>query len=210
LFEHEAKNSSKVASKNKANGTSNQSKKTVKTVAKPEKTPNAKTPGKVAKAKEEKAAVPERNIDPSEFKKLRTIDEELIIYVIKDGDTLKSIAKKYYGVATKERAIADLNFIDNPNTVKVGEEIIVDVKPLGKSEKVKSAFKNSTVSKLFAPEGKTTYTIRKGDTLGKIARQFFGKSTAAGKLMKANPGLNPRNLRIGDVLIIPDSRGDNA
>lgn len=75
-----------------------------------------------------------RDIDPNEFKKLKTIDEELIIYVIKEGDTLKSIASKYYGSATKERVIADLNFIEKTSSIKVGEEIIVDVRPLNKSK----------------------------------------------------------------------------
>lgn len=84
---------------------------------------------------EEAPAQRARDIDLSEFKKLRTIDEELIIYVIKDGDSLKSIAEKYYGAATKERTIADLNFIEKPSSIKVGEEIIVDVRPLGKSGK---------------------------------------------------------------------------
>jgi hypothetical protein len=72
-------------------------------------------------------------INPNEFKKLKTIDEELIIYVIKEGDTLKSIASKYYGNPSKERAIADLNFIELTSSIKVGEEIIVDVRPLTKS-----------------------------------------------------------------------------
>jgi nucleoid-associated protein YgaU len=173
------------------------------------KTELAKTSKPEAPVSVTKSAPPTRNIDLSEFKKLRTIDEELIIYVIKDGDTLKSVAQKYYGAQSKERAIADLNFIDNPSSIKVGEEIIVDVKPLGKADKVKTAVRNSNISQVFAPEGKTTYTIKKGDTLGKIARQFYGRISDVSKLMKANPGLKPTNLRIGDVIIIPD-RGDNA
>lgn len=164
---------------------------------------------KVAAVEENKLAAPVRNIDPSEFKKLRTIDEELIIYVIKDGDTLKSIAQKYYGTKTRERAIADLNFIENPASVKVGEEIIVDVKPLGKSEAVKKAVKSSKIGQMFLTDDKT-YTIKKGDTLGKIAKNIFGKSSAATLLLEANPGLTPRNLKIGDVLMIPENRGDKA
>ena len=71
-----------------------------------------------------------RKINPSEFKKLRTMDEELIIYVVKNGDTLKSISENYYGTASKERTIADLNFIEKSSSVRVGEEIIVEVRPL--------------------------------------------------------------------------------
>lgn len=108
-------------------------------VAKVEKKPEVKE-AKVAAAPvvEEAPAERPRNIDLSEFKKLRTIDEELIIYVIKEGDSLKSVAEKYYGSASKERAIADLNFIEKSSSVKVGEEIIVDVRPLNKSGKSNS------------------------------------------------------------------------
>ncbi len=83
-------------------------------------------------AAEAKATV-NRKINPSEFKKLRTMDEELIIYVVKSGDTLKSISENYYGTAAKERVIADLNFIEKSSAVRVGEEIIVEVRPLSKS-----------------------------------------------------------------------------
>ena len=74
-----------------------------------------------------------RKINPNEFKKLRTMDEELIIYVVKSGDTLKSISENYYGTASKERIIADLNFIEKSSAVRVGDEIIVEVRPLSKS-----------------------------------------------------------------------------
>ncbi len=107
--------------------------------AKAEKAPARETvvAAAPAKAVEEEVQRP-RNIDPAEFKKLRTIDEELIIYVVKEGDSLKSVAEKYYGSASKERAIADLNFIEKSSSVKVGEEIIVDVRPLNKSGKSNS------------------------------------------------------------------------
>ncbi len=107
--------------------------------AKVEKKPEVKeTKVAAAPVAEEAPAERPRNIDLSEFKKLRTIDEELIIYVIKEGDSLKSVAEKYYGNASKERAIADLNFIEKASSVKVGEEIIVDVRPLNKSGKSNS------------------------------------------------------------------------
>ncbi|MBU1109412.1 MAG: LysM domain-containing protein [Candidatus Riflebacteria bacterium] len=157
-------------------------------------------------------AVPTRQIDMSEFKKLRTIDEELVIYVIKQGDTLKSIAEKYYGQATKERTIADLNFIEKPSSIKVGEEIIVDVKPLGKSEQVTSSLAKTGRLPDPAMNGAKTYTVQKGDTLGKIAREHLGSSgsNSVNSLMKANPGLNARNLKIGEIIVIPDNKGDNA
>lgn len=102
-------------------------KKTVaKTPTKTEEKSNTKNTVKVAEAK----STVNRKINPSEFKKLRTMDEELIIYVVKSGDTLKSISENYYGTSSKERVIADLNFIEKSSSVRVGEEIIVEVRPL--------------------------------------------------------------------------------
>ncbi len=68
--------------------------------------------------------------DPSEFKTLRTIDEELVIYIVKKDDTIRTIAQKYYGKPDKEKSIADFNFIEHGSALKPGEEIIVDVLPL--------------------------------------------------------------------------------
>ncbi|GAB4283227.1 MAG: hypothetical protein Kow0029_29230 [Candidatus Rifleibacteriota bacterium] len=193
----QTKDSGKIESK-AVSTNKKQKAETVKTVAAP-------TPKQI----DEKVVAKTRNIDPSEFKKLRTIDEELVIYVIKEGDTLRSIAEKYYGTAAKERVIADLNFIENPSSVKVGEEIIVDVQPLGKAEEINKAVKNSQISAAFSGD-KKTYTIKKGDTLGGIAKRLLGKSSAAGLIIKANPGLNPRNLKIGDIIVVPEINGGNT
>lgn len=93
-----------------------------------------KTAEKTKIAAVDAKATATRKINPSEFKKLRTMDEELIIYVVKSGDTLKSISENYYGTASKERTIADLNFIEKSSAIRVGEEIIVEVRPLSNSK----------------------------------------------------------------------------
>lgn len=167
----------------------------------------AKTP--VEPKAEIPAPVKTRQIDSSEFKKLRTIDEELVIYVIKDGDTLRSIAEKYYGEAARERTIADLNFIEKTSSIKIGEEIIVDVKPLSKTESVSKSARAGKIADTFY-EGKKTYKIQKGDTLGKIARDHLGKSSLSSLIIKANPGLDLKNLKVGEVIVIPENKGDNA
>ncbi len=55
----------------------------------------------------------------------------------------------------------------------------------------------------FCPDG-TVYTIRRGDTLYTIANRF---DFTVAQLMAANPGLNPRNLQIGQQICIPSAAG---
>lgn len=45
-----------------------------------------------------------------------------------------------------------------------------------------------------------TYTIRPGDTFHSIAMMH---SMSTEELMRANPGVNPYNLRIGQQIVIP-------
>lgn len=167
---------------------------------------------------------PPRKIDNKEFKTLRTIDEELVIYVMKPGDSLKSVAEKYYGDPAKVRLIADINFIDNHGSVKVGEEIIVDVLPLkgkknssGKSGKTlgklasgSSPASSASLASVSAVKESGEYTIQRGDTLSILAKRFFGSAGKASLILNANPGLNARNLKVGAVITIPQERNGKA
>lgn len=45
-----------------------------------------------------------------------------------------------------------------------------------------------------------TYTIRSGDLVGKIAKS---QNTTVDAILKANPGLNPSRLKIGQVINLP-------
>lgn len=69
-------------------------------------------------------------------------------YLIQPGDDISSIAKKFN---TKENIIMDLNNIPFPDMIRAGKEIIV---PINKE-------------KYFE-----YYTIKKGDSLYAIARQY--------------------------------------
>ena len=51
------------------------------------------------------------------------------------------------------------------------------------------------------PPGGTQYTIQAGDTLGKVAKDF---GISLDKLLGANPGVQPRYLRVGQTLVIPE------
>ena len=50
------------------------------------------------------------------------------------------------------------------------------------------------------PSGGTEYVIQAGDSLGKVATQF---GISLSKLQDANPGVQPRYLKIGQKIVIP-------
>jgi peptidoglycan L-alanyl-D-glutamate endopeptidase CwlK len=49
-----------------------------------------------------------------------------------------------------------------------------------------------------------TYTVRKGDTLGAIARRFYGATSRFPLIVSANRITNPDRLRVGQTLLIPE------
>jgi nucleoid-associated protein YgaU len=50
-----------------------------------------------------------------------------------------------------------------------------------------------------------TYVIRDGDTLADIAQKQLGKSTRWNELVKLNPGLDPKHLKIGQTIRLSGS-----
>jgi len=53
----------------------------------------------------------------------------------------------------------------------------------------------------------TNYVVQSGDTLGKIARQFFGDARQFSLIVAANHILDPDRLSVGQSLVIPDPPG---
>jgi 5'-nucleotidase len=48
-----------------------------------------------------------------------------------------------------------------------------------------------------------TYTVRKGDTLFKIAKDHYGDGKQWSRIVAANPGLTPASLKAGQKLHLP-------
>jgi 5'-nucleotidase / UDP-sugar diphosphatase len=48
-----------------------------------------------------------------------------------------------------------------------------------------------------------SYTIRKGDTLWKIATAHYGDGKKWHEIADANPGLSPSSLRVGQSISLP-------
>lgn len=57
--------------------------------------------------------------------------------------------------------------------------------------------------KASASNGLNRYEIASGDTLGRISRKVYGEARFWEWIANANPGLDPRRLRVGQVITMP-------
>lgn len=135
-------------------------------------------------------------------------------YTVQAGDTLPKIAMKVYGDPNRWQDLMVLNNIDNGNRIYVGQKLITvansavmeaEEAPVAQYE-IDEAPEESADADASYFEGLNsdgTYTIKKGDTLGKIAKEYLGSTSKWQKIAKANPSIDPNKLAIGDVITIP-------
>lgn len=119
---------------------------------------------------------------------------------VKSGETLSSIASKY---GTTAKAIAKLNNIKDPDKISIGK--ILKVPPKTSSSSSSSSSSNSQKPKPQKLTG--TYTVKKGDTLAKIA-QRADKTTV--ELQRANNISNPDHIQVGQKIIISNESSPNT
>ncbi|QYY35777.1 LysM peptidoglycan-binding domain-containing protein [Ruficoccus sp. ZRK36] len=116
-------------------------------------------------------------------------------YKVKPGDNLSTLAKRN---GTTVNAIKSANNLSS-NTIYVGQELLI---PAGGASYSAPSASSSSAS---VPEG--SYLVKKGDTLGAIAKRYDVKVSA---LMTANGISDPRSLRAGQTLVIPGVGGNPA
>ena len=142
--------------------------------------------------------VPTNTYFPDEIKKEKTKlskkekkEEPKGIYEVQSGDTLFSIAKKNH-VTLKE--IMSLNDIKAGSVIKVGQKLKVSKKSTfiaskGKEKKSKIVLKK--------------YRVKRGDTLGKIARKY---KISIKKLRKLNKLSKKSRLKRGALLVVGEKK----
>lgn len=102
-------------------------------------------------------------------------------YIVQPGDTFYRLATKF---KTTVDAIVRLNPGVDPNRLVVGQIICVPGQPYP-----------------GCPPETFGYMIQAGDTLYSIASSNY---TTVGVLIALNPGVDPNNLRVGQVICVPE------
>jgi LysM repeat protein len=103
-------------------------------------------------------------------------------YTIKPGDTVYKLAQTYN---TTVAAILAANPGLNPDNLQIGQVICI---PMGTPPPPK------------CPIGTFAYTVKPGDTIYALAMKY---NTTVAAIIAANPGIDPNNLQVGQVICIP-------
>ena len=118
-----------------------------------------------------------------------------VFYTVTKNDTLGKIAKAQYGDAMKYPVIFEANkpMLTHPDKIYPGQ--VLRIPP------VEGTYSATVAGGATA----STYTVKSGDTLGKIAKEFYGDAMKYKAIYEANTDTlkSPDAIRVGQVLNIP-------
>ena len=121
-------------------------------------------------------------------------------YTVEKGDNLWSIAKRY-NVSLNELYAA--NGLNKNSVLRIGQQIQVPVEGGTASISTVSA---DTYQPTSFNQGSTSYTVKRGDTLSKVANQYDTSVRA----IKAANSMTSDLIRVGETLVIPVGANANT
>ena len=122
-------------------------------------------------------------------------------YIVKSGDTMMTIAKDWFGDENKWSLIAKANPWIDPARMQIGQKLQLPEKN-ARPEPIKTQAAAEKADK-------SIYIVRSGDTLAKIAREFYGNVAKWELIYNANKpviGDDPAALQVGMKLTLPKNR----
>jgi len=117
-------------------------------------------------------------------------------YVVKEGESLWSIAESEYGNGEAWTAIAEENNLLWPNVLSVSMELTLP--------KVNKTSQGEVLSAEFIEAFKEdSYVVQEGDSLWKISMKAYGTGEKWTEIAAANTLSYPDYLLVGSSLVIP-------
>ena len=140
--------------------------------------------------------------NPVTLKKIQDgADGERIVYRVKSGDYLGRIASRHRCTVAQIKRWNNLT----SNNIRVGQRLVI-YRGGSAPASASSSSSSSSAQPASAPANATTYTVKSGDVLGKIAERH-GCTVAQ---LKAWNGLTSNNIRGGQKLIVSAAVSSSA
>ena len=140
--------------------------------------------------------------NPVTLKKIQDgADGERIVYRVKSGDYLGRIASRHRCTVAQIKRWNNLT----SNNIRVGQRLVI-YRGGSAPASASSSSSSSSAQPTSAPANATTYTVKSGDVLGKIAERH-GCTVAQ---LKAWNGLTSNNIRVGQKLIVSAEASSSA
>ncbi len=124
---------------------------------------------------------------------------------IQSGDTISSLAQRYYGSAKfASFLIVSNKQISDPNRLRIGA--IIRIPPRPAAAAVRTPSSSDVAPTRQKTGGARTYRVQPGDSFYAIARDVLGDATRWKELLELNSQLvngEPTSLKAGQVLVLP-------
>jgi peptidoglycan DL-endopeptidase LytF len=139
---------------------------------------------------------------------VRKADGKDYYVVQRDDQGYWGIAAKaaVYGDGRRWDIIAKANPSVDPARLQVGQELVIP--PLVRA--ADTTPRPASLSTTRPAGAHELYTIKSGDNLESIAKAKYGDGTLWKDIAKANPGLDPSRLRIGQEIVVPPAADHRA
>ncbi len=128
-------------------------------------------------------------------------------HTVASGETMSSIAKRYFGSENKWTLVAKANPSIDPTSMKVGTKLRI---PSQGAIAAANGGSGSTPKSPGTTPGATAaggnHVIASGETLSSLSRQYYGSAKHWRKIYEANKsaiGSDPAALKVGQKLVIP-------
>ena len=154
----------------------------------------------------EEIVVPEPEEEPHTSS--YTASAEPVYYKVQSNDNLFKIAKKHYGDGQKWKKIFEANRDIMPDSNSLYIDQLLLIPDVSVENRPKESFITQVRGRLDneRPNNVDTHTVKAGDTLYRIAEEYYDDPSVWTKILEANEDTleDAGSLKKGQVLIIPN------
>jgi tetratricopeptide (TPR) repeat protein len=181
---------------------------------------NYRKMGNYARAKQEFLTALRYNPEHMQAREMLTgkvsqVDQvkQYVVHVLQPNESLSSLADKYYGDYRKFHLIAEFNEIQDATRVRVGQEIKVPVLQgvpiIAEPDQIvtEGGKPGRLPESVITVKGYALHTIEPGDSLSKLAKEYYGDYKHYDLIAKFNGIADVTGIRVGQEIKIPEVSG---